>query len=83
MHGIKVYFSSNIMHHVFAINRFLVHNNVITTISCEENLFFSGPDEVQKNYSGVNEFYISTLRSTSKRLLENINSRTLDVSDNR
>ena len=63
-------------------NKFLNVWYVITTISCEENVFY--PDRMKyqkKKYSGVMDFHASKLHSTSKNLLENIHSRMPDVQD--
>ena len=53
-------------------------------IAGKENVFFfPGLDKVQKNYSGVIDFYASKLCSTSGSLLKSIRSQILDVQDSR
>ena len=55
------------------------HDSILVT----QRKCISYPDRIkyQKKYSGVVDLYALKLRSTSKKLLENIHSRILDVQD--
>ena len=61
-------------------NQFPVYNNVITTISRKEIVFYPDWSKNQGNKSGgFMDFHAFKLRSTSKHTVENVQSRILDI----